>query len=97
MLEPFASKDNMVLFFTTTFQTFIFLCTKKQTYHHTLFMTYSTAMSRRTQKDIYVEKNHIQLITSEMELHNTEIAIMNIKTQEHSFLNITVHHLECKG
>ena len=32
-----------------------------------------------------------------MELNNTEIAIMNIKTQEHSFLNITVHHLEYKG
>ena len=68
-----------------------------KTYHHTLFMTYNTAMSRKTQKDIYVEKNHIQLITCEMELNSTEIAIMNIKTQEHSFLNITVNRMEYKG
>ena len=96
LLEPFASKGNMVLFTTTTFQTFIFLCIKKKTYH-VLFMTYNVVMSMSTQKDIYVEKNHMQLIISEVELNNTEIAIMKIETQEHYFLNITIQHMEYEG
>ena len=96
-LEPFASKGNMALFTTTTFQTFIILCTKKKGYYHTLFITYNTEMSMSPQKYIYVEKNHIQLITSEMELNNSEIKIMKIKTEEHSFFNISVNHMEYKG
>ena len=60
-------------------------------------MTYNTAMSRSTLKNIYVEKNHMQLITSQMELNGTEIKIMKVKTKEHSFLNITVNRMEYKG
>ena len=97
LLEPFASKGNVVLYTTTTFQAFIFLYTKKKIYYHMLFMTYNTAMSRSTLKNIYVEKNHMQLITSQIEFKGTEIKIMKIKTKEHSFLNITVNRMEYKG
>ena len=100
MLEPYVPTkkvDKLLLYTTTTFQSFISLFTRKNPLFDNLFVTYKTIMSMSTQKVIYVKKKHYVEITSERELNNTELAIIKLKTVLHHILNITVLQMNYIG
>ena len=97
MLKPTNKVDKLLLYTTTTFQSFISLFTRKNPLSDNLVVIYKTIMSMNTQKVIYVKKNHYVQVTSERELNNTEIAIIKLKTVLHHISNITVLQMNYMG
>ena len=95
ILKPFVSENGKLLYTTTTFQSVMFLFTKNNTF--SALVTYKTTMCMTLNKMVYVERNQSVLITSEIELNNAEINIMNFETRKELFLNITIHQMNYKG
>ena len=96
ILEPFLWKGKMAFYNTSTFKTVIVLLKFSYTLSDITNIAYKVTSHVKLHKKIYVEENSSVLITS-AELKDTEIKILEIKTEIDIFLKTTIHQINYTG
>ena len=97
ILKPSEGKGKMIYYTTSTFQSVIFLLTRELKVSYSIFIAYNTTISTKSQKEIYLQKNDSILVTSEIELSDSEIRMIKMETEAELFYKITINELKYTG
>ena len=82
---------------TTTFQSVIFLLAREFKVSYPILIAYNTIVSTKSYKETYVEKNKSILVTSEIELSDSEIRMIKMETEAQLSFKISIYQVKYTG